>query len=357
MIIRTTAEYQMKLKQKRQIALTNFVNLIYTLDDCFQNNVEHILIKEAIDLEDENDPHISTVEHIYNSIYNVYYGFAITYNHLTKMLDAAIKFNEEYKLEYSQEFQDTLKTRMEAMTAKSFFGRTYTNPILDATNENLRAAIVTLDAYLGFASMFTKNARTLIDKSLFDYKILTYDKLFIEVDFIEKTLDMTRFAKLEKHAEKFNAVRTELFRDDEDDFDFTFMIKDHYPSEHRLNVINKTEIDKRIENQISGFRRQEDYSKASQQRELLEMFKYIENYHIRRDLDLERLNEEIRPAFFDLDRRGDIQYEEIIYKLTQFINEVAEPSSYSYHTKISGQQMLDIQTFSHFIIRVSELDI
>ena len=91
--------YQMKLKQKRQIALTNFVNLIYTLDDCFQNNVEHILIKEAIDLEDENDPHISTVEHIYNSIYNVYYGFAITYNHLTKMLDAAIKFNEKYKPE------------------------------------------------------------------------------------------------------------------------------------------------------------------------------------------------------------------------------------------------------------------
>lgn len=350
----------MKLKQKRQIALTHFINTIYTLDDHFQKHINHILSIEALDLSDENQPFISTIEHVYYSIFNITYAFAKAHSHLVDMLKFAIEFNDKYKLEYSQEFLDTLKARIDFMNANGIFGKTFNKPILDVDvrAHGLRSAITSLDDYLAFAATFKAEASSLIDLSLFDYRFFLYDPLYIKAHSTLQRMDMTRFEDLKKHTEKFNEARKYLKEIEDSDFGISDKsVDDFYPSEARLRYLNKTEIDRRTHEQIRRFNRQSDGTQAAQQRELAEMFEHIEAYYLRNFLDDEWMNIEIRPAFFELDNRGDIKYGSIIYHLTQLINEAADTDSTRRHYKISGQQMLEIQRFSYFIIRVAEMEL
>lgn len=357
MIIRTTTEHTMKLKQKRQIALTHFVNTIYTLDDHFQKHISHILSIEALDLSDEKQPFVSTIEHVYYSIFNITYAFAKSHSHLIDMLKFAIEFNEKHKLEYSQEFLDTLKARIDFMNTNGIFGKSFNKPILDAGKYGLRSAITTLDDYLAYAATFKAEASSLIDLSLFDYRFFLYDPLYIKAHTTLQRMDMTRFEDLKKHTEKFNEARAYLKEIDDSDFGISDKsVDDFYPSEARLRYLNKTEIDRRTDEQMRRFHRQSDGTQAAQQRELAEMFEYIEGYCFRNFLADEWMNGRVKPAFFELDKRGDIQYGRIIYYLTDLINEAADSDSIYRHYKISGQRMLDIQTFSYFIIRVAEME-
>lgn len=355
----------MKLKQKRQKAMIEYLNLIHDLEITIQSFSEEIYSIPSIQEKPNETP--TSFELIFQTIAEIQYRHAWSYNILIGMLEEAIELNRTYELGYSLEFDDNIRIRIEAMKEKAFFGvPLISRPVMERTPENLKSSIELLEQMKSIALRFTEETRKHIDLKTFDYRVWFLDDFHKSVWSINSHVDLMKNTKTITATEKCSTLLDYL---DKEAFDFgilpsTEFIEEHYPPIEkpigenvikRQNTINEEEVVKRAMAQAEAIKTFTDEQTKEKLKLLQPMIDYLDNYFTRNDRS-EWDEYHINTDFKELDRHGNIQDYNMISYLTSLIDEIAERIYEDPSSTRNYQERLDIQTFAHFIVKITQKD-
>lgn len=353
----------MKLKEKRQKAMIDYLNLIYDLEITIQSFSEEIYSIPSIQEESNDNP--TSFELIFQTIGEIQYRHGWSYNILIGMLETAIELNRTYKLGYSLEFDDNIRIRIEAMKEKAFFGKPLiSRPVMERTPENLKSSIALFEQMKGIALRFTEEARKHIDLNTFDYRLWFVDDFHKSVWSINSHVDLMKNTKTITATERCSALLDYL---DKEEFDFgllpsTEFFEEHYPPIEkpigenvikRQNTINEKEVERRAIAQAAAIKQCTDEHTKEKLKPLQSMIDYLDDYFIRNDKS-EWDEYHINVNFKELDRYGNIQDYSMIRYLTSLIDEIAERIDEDPSSTRNYQERLDIQTFAHFIVNITQ---
>lgn len=186
-----TKEFMMNLKEKRQKALRDYIQLIYTLETDLYSMKDAILSAPSLK-GNPNDFNQSSFELMFTSIYSVQEQYKRTYSSLKEFLHKAIEFNQTYKLNDHSEIK-VIQSKITEIGGNVIKLNEYVkvSPIMLITRDNLMSSINLYDQYMNVVTDNMLSLSQQIDITSYDYRTYFKDKLYQSVKNLKFLMDFT----------------------------------------------------------------------------------------------------------------------------------------------------------------------
>ena len=218
-------ETTMNLKEKRQKALVDYIQLIYTLETSLYSMKDSILSAPSLK-GDPNDFKLSSFELMFTSIYAVQQQYKRTYSSLKEFLNQAIEFDQKYQLNIPD--IKTIQSKIAAIDSNvSILNQCMTvSPVMIMTSENLRSSCNLYDKYMDVVTDNMISISQHIDITPYDYRAYFKDSIYQYVNNLKFLMDFTSGSGYSLVSMRNCSVINAL-----DDNTWTEDISQHYPKQ------------------------------------------------------------------------------------------------------------------------------
>lgn len=184
-------EVAMTLKEKRQKAFLEYINIIFEIEPLLYS-YKNIVLQAPSLQGDVNNFGLSSFELIFTSISAVQEKYKKNYEILKDFLEKAIFFHDKYKLNFVKEIDD-IKSKINEISSKldEIKKIKKTAPIMEINEKNFRESVDIYDNYINEIFDIVLTIKQKIDISKFDYRIYFKDGFYKYMKMLDFLTDLT----------------------------------------------------------------------------------------------------------------------------------------------------------------------